>query len=41
MTATALLMLILSLTLVWGGLVLAIVNLRRNPAVYADDDPAD
>ncbi|MEL4504419.1 methionine/alanine import family NSS transporter small subunit [Luteococcus sp. H138] len=36
MTPTALIMLILSLALVWGGLAAAIINLRRHPSPYED-----
>ncbi|GAB2485790.1 hypothetical protein GCM10027030_19760 [Luteococcus sediminum] len=37
MTTSALLMLIFSLTMVWGGLVAAIINLRRSPSAYTDE----
>ncbi|MEL4358454.1 MULTISPECIES: methionine/alanine import family NSS transporter small subunit [unclassified Luteococcus] len=36
MTPIALVMLVLSLALVWGGLVAAIINLRRHPSPYED-----
>lgn len=37
MTPIALVMLIFSLALVWGGLVAAIINLQKNPMPYSDD----
>ncbi len=39
MTTTAIVVLVLALTVVWGGLVLAILNLRRAPAEPDDDEP--
>lgn len=38
MTATAIVVLVASLVLVWGGLVLSILNLRRAPQDL-DDEP--
>jgi hypothetical protein len=38
MTPTAIVVLVLALTVVWGGLALAILNLRRAP-VDPDDEP--
>ena len=38
MTTTAIVVLVLALLVVWGGLVLSIVNLRRAP-VEPDDEP--
>ncbi|MGO4957189.1 methionine/alanine import family NSS transporter small subunit [Luteococcus sp. Sow4_B9] len=36
MTTPAILMLVFSLTMVWGGLVAAIINLRKHPSPYED-----
>ncbi|ACZ20102.1 hypothetical protein Sked_01300 [Sanguibacter keddieii DSM 10542] len=42
MTTTAIVVLVLSLVVVWGGLVLSILNLRRAPQDSTDPDvPAD
>lgn len=41
MTTTAIVVLVLALTVVWGGLVLAILNLRRAPADPGDDEPGE
>ena len=41
MTAAALLVLILSLTVVWGGLVASALYLRRHPEDDDADDPGD
>lgn len=38
MTTTALIMLVFSLTMVWGGLIASIIYLRRNPSPYTDAD---
>lgn len=37
MTPLALAMLVFSLVLVWGGLAVAIINLRKNPMPYSDE----
>ncbi|WPF82528.1 methionine/alanine import family NSS transporter small subunit [Sanguibacter sp. 4.1] len=39
MTPTAIVVLVLALTVVWGGLALAILNLRRAPVDPDDDEP--
>ncbi|WP_417564319.1 methionine/alanine import family NSS transporter small subunit [Microbacterium sp.] len=38
MTATAVVMMIVAMVTVWGGLVVAVVNLARHPEV-ADEEP--
>jgi cell division protein FtsX len=38
MTTTAIIMMIVAMVTVWGGLVLAVVNLARHPEV-AEDEP--
>lgn len=41
MTTTAIVVLVLSLVVVWGGLVLSILNLRRAPQDSTDPDIPD
>ena len=41
MSTTAIVVLVLALTVVWGGLVLAILNLRRAPVDLDDEQGPD
>ena len=42
MSGTAIVMMIVAIVLVWGGLLLALVNIKRSPEEVDElDDPAD
>jgi hypothetical protein len=36
MSAEAIVMMVVAMVIIWGGLVLALVNLRRNPDLPVD-----
>lgn len=39
MSTTAIVMMIVAIVLVWGGLILAIINIRRSPEEIDELDP--
>lgn len=42
MSGTAIVMMIVAMVLVWGGLLLALINIKRSPEEVDElDDPAD